>query len=153
MNEDNLNHGLFIPDEKKCIEIFRQIRWSAGVYCPHCKSSSVQKRGLEGKTRRYSCNDCGSNFSDFTGTIFAHKRLTLGEMFYIFANLDNKSVKRLSEELGRARSTVHLLAREFRETLASNVPDPVLSEEIEIDEMYIHAGSKGIKKTNHASED
>lgn len=153
MKEDDLTMGLFIPDEKRCIELFRHARWSSGVYCPKCKSFSVQKRGIEGKTRRYSCNNCGNNFSDFTGTIFAHKRLPLGEMFYIFANLDKKSVKRLSEELGRARSTVHLLVREFRETLASKVSDPVLFGEIEIDEMYIHAGSKGVKKTIHEKED
>lgn len=153
MKKDNLTMGLFISDEERCIKLFRHVRWMNGVYCPHCKSFSVQKRGIEGKTRRYSCNNCGTNFSDFTGTIFAHKRLPLGEMFYIFANLDNKSVKRLAEELGRARSTVHLLAREFRETLASTVSDPVLSGEIEMDEMYIHAGSKGIKKTNRGLED
>lgn len=63
----------------------------------------MQKSGIEGKTRRYSRNNCGTNFSYFKGTIFAHKRLPLGEMFYIFANLDNKSVKRLGEGLGRAR--------------------------------------------------
>ena len=153
MKEDKLSMGFFIPDEKRCIELFRHVRWGSGVYCPSCKSFSVQKRGIEGKTRRYSCNTCGNNFSDFTGTIFAHKRLPLGEMFYILVNMDKKSVKRLSEELNRARSTVHLLVREFRENLTSKVSDPILSGEIEIDEMYIHAGSKGIKKTNHDSED
>jgi hypothetical protein len=44
-------------------------------------------------------------------------------MFYILANLNN-NIKRLDEELGRSRSTVHLLAREFREKI-SNAPDPV----------------------------
>lgn len=148
MKEKKLNHSLFVPDEEKCVEIFRQIRWSDGVYCPQCKSTSIQKRGVEGKTRRYSCNTCGSNFSDFTGTIFARKRLPLGEIFYILTNMDKKSVKRLSEELGRSRSTVHLLVREFRRNLASSASDPILQGEVEIDEMYIHAGSKGFKKKN-----
>ncbi|MDR0912513.1 MAG: transposase [Methanobrevibacter sp.] len=29
-----LVNGLFVPDEKKAIDIFRSIRWSNGVYCP-----------------------------------------------------------------------------------------------------------------------
>lgn len=153
MKEEDLISGLFIPDEERCIEIFRQLRWSNGVYCPYCKSFNVYNRGFKGKTRRYSCNSCETNFTDFTGTIFAHKKLSLGEMFYILANLDKKSVKRLSEELGHTRQSVYRLAKEFRRNLASSAPDPVLKGEVEIDEMYIHAGSKGVKKTqnNHVS--
>lgn len=130
------------------MDTFRQIRWSDGVYCPRCESFKIYKREFKGKTRRYSCNNCGNNFSDFTGTIFARKRLFLGEMIYILTNMDKKSVKRLSEELGRSRSTVHYLAKEFRQDLASSAPDPILQGTIEIDEMYIHAGDKGVKKKN-----
>ena len=151
MKKDSLIGSLFVPDEERCIDVFRQIRWSGGVYCPHCKSFKIRKRGFEGRTHRYSCNSCGANFSDFTGTIFARRRIPLSEMFYILANLDNKTVKRLSEELGHSRSTIHLIAKEFREKLALNMSEPVLFGEIEIDEMYIHAGSKGLKKRTTAS--
>jgi len=146
MGEENVIQRLLIPDEKGSIEVFRRIRWADGVYCPKCKSLNIYNRGVKGRTRRYSCNGCGFNFTDFTGTIFAHKKLSLGEMFYILANLDNKSVKRLSEELGRTRQSVHRLAKEFRQDLASSAPDPTLHGKIEIDEMYIHAGDKGNKK-------
>ena len=152
MKETDLIDGLFIPDEERIMEIFRQIRWVNGVYCPQCNSFKVQKRGKEGKTRRYSCNTCGSNFSDLTGTIFATRKLPMGEIFYILAHLDKKSIKRLAGELGRSRSTVHLLAKKFRENLASAAPDPILTGEIEIDEMYIHAGNKGLKKTNQSKK-
>lgn len=60
-------------------------------------------------------------------------------MSYILTNLDMKKVKYLSEELGRARQSVHRLAKKFRQNLASSAPDPVLKGTIEIDEMYIHA--------------
>jgi hypothetical protein len=80
------------------------------------------------------------------------KSYSLGEMFYILTNLDKKSVKRLSEELGRTRQSVYRLAKEFRQDLASSAPDPILQGEIELDEMYIHAGNKGIKKTSHQPE-
>ena len=153
MEEENLITDLCIPDEERSLEVFRRIRWGDGVHCPTCKSSNIYNRGVKGRTRRYSCNGCGFNFTDFTGTIFAHKKLSLGEMFYILANLDNKSVKRLSEELGRTRQSVYRLAKEFRQDLASSAPDPILQGKIEIDEMYIHAGDKGDKKNfrNHES--
>lgn len=153
MKGDDLVLDLFIPDEERAIEIFRQIRWSDGVYCPKCKSFEIYNRGVQGKTRRYSCKECGSNFSDLTGSIFANKKLPIGEMLYILMNLDKKSVKRLSEELGHKWDSVYHLAKEFRENLAEKAQDPILTEEIEIDEMYYSAGDKGLKKTTHDEED
>ncbi|MBM4241625.1 MAG: IS1 family transposase [Euryarchaeota archaeon] len=114
---------LFIPDEEKASNIFRCIRWAGGVYCPECKSFDTYKRGFTDErriTRRYSCNNCGKNFTDFTGTIFANKNLLLGEMFYILANQDKKSTKRLSEELGHKWDSVYRIAKEFRECLLTN---------------------------------
>ncbi|MBM4241718.1 MAG: IS1 family transposase [Euryarchaeota archaeon] len=141
---------LFIPDEEKALNIFRCIRWADGVYCPECKSFDIYKRGFTDnkKVRRYSCNNCGKNFTDFTGTIFANKHLPLGEMFYIIANQDKKSTNRLSEELGHKWESVYRISNEFKECLAEKSKDPVLSGEINIDEMYQSAGNKGLKKTS-----
>lgn len=55
MKWDDLVLDLFIPDEDRAIEIFRQIIWSNGVYCPKCKSFKIYNRGTQSKTRRYSC--------------------------------------------------------------------------------------------------
>ncbi|MBM4241241.1 MAG: IS1 family transposase [Euryarchaeota archaeon] len=80
---------LFILNEEKASNVFRYIRWVGGVYCPGCELFDVYKRGFSDErkiTRRYSCNNCGKNFTDFTGTIFANKNLPLGEMSYIIAN-------------------------------------------------------------------
>lgn len=153
MKEIDLISDLCIPDEERAMEIFRSIRWADGVHCPKCNSLSIQKRGVQGKSKRYSCNNCGSNFSDLTGTIFANKNLPMGEMFYILNNLDKKSIKRLAEELGHKWETINLLAKEFRENLTEKSKDPVLSNEVEIDEMYQSAGTKGVKKKNQEHED
>jgi hypothetical protein len=56
--------------------------------------------------------------------------------------LDKKSIKRLYGELGRKWETVNQLAKDFKKALENNTKDPLLRGEIEIDEMYIHAGSK-----------
>jgi transposase-like protein len=145
---------LFIPDEEKSLNILRCIRFADGVYCPECKSFDVYKRGYvyNKKVRRYSCNKCGKNFTDFTGTIFANKHLSLGEMFYIILNQDKKSVNRLSEELGHKWESVDRISKEFKDCLENNTKNPVLSGEIEIDEMYQSSGDKGLKKTIHDSE-
>jgi len=148
MEEGNLIKELFIPDEEKAFEALRGMRWPEGVYCPRCKSHNLQKRGIRGVSQRYSCNDCELNFNDFTGTIFANKNMSLGEMFYILHNIDVESVKRLSEELERDWSTVNGLVKDFKRNLAENDGDPILIGEVEIDEMYIHAGDKGIKKNS-----
>jgi len=148
MKADSLVLELFIPDEDKAMKIFKQIRWSSGVYCPECKSFEIYNRGFQGKSQRYSCKKCGLNFSDLTGTIFANKKIPMGEMLYIIMSLDKKSVKRLSEELGHKWDSVYRIAQEFRESLLDKSKDPVLSGEIEIDEMYQSAGNKGLKKTS-----
>ena len=153
MKRDISVFKLFVPDDGTSIEFLRDLRWEDGVYCPRCRSFKITKQGRQGKTRRqsqirrYKCKKCKLKFNDLTGTIFAKKKLPLGEMLYILANLDKKSVKRFSEELSHKRDGITRLSREFRENLAKNTPDPILSGEVEIDEMYIHAGNKGIKKT------
>jgi transposase-like protein len=96
--------------------------------------------------RRYLCRECEKHFTDLTGTIFSNKQLPLGESLYIITQLDKKSIKRLSEELGHKWETINRLAKDFKESLNQNTLDPLLKGKIEMDEMYIHAGDKGIKK-------
>ena len=151
MKKMDLISELCIPDEDRAMEIFRGLRWSDGVHCPKCNSLFIHNRGIQGKTKRYSCNNCGSNFSDLTGTIFANKKLPMGEMFYILINLDNKSIKRLSEELGHKWESIYNLAKDFRENLAEKTKDPIISDEVEIDEMYQSAGEKAVENRRFSS--
>lgn len=113
MEEGNLIKELFIPDEEKAFETFRSMRWPEGVYCPRCKSRSLQKRGIQSGAQRYSCNMCELNFSDLTGTIFATRKLPMGEMLYIIHNMDVKSTKRLAEELKHQWSIVDSLIKKM----------------------------------------
>lgn len=146
MTDRSLACELCIPEDDKALKIFRCIRWSDGFHCPECKSFEVYNRGYLNKTKikRYSCKTCGKNFTDFTGTIFANKKLPLGDMFYILLNLDKKSVKHLAEESGHKWDSVYRIAKEFRECLVDQTKDPVLSGEIEFDEMYQSAGTKDL---------
>lgn len=148
-----LDSNLFIPNDKIAMDVFRSIRWAEGVYCPKCKSNNVIHRGVRGQARRYSCNDCGSNFNDFTNTMFHKSKVPMGVMLYILTNLQNKSIKQLSEELDYSRVTIHKIAKKFKKSLLDKHENPKIDGEIEIDEMYISAGTKGIKKTSLGKED
>ncbi|WP_048055545.1 IS1/IS1595 family N-terminal zinc-binding domain-containing protein [Methanotorris igneus] len=111
-------YGLFIPGDKECIEVIRQIRWSRGYVCPYCNSRDVILKGKERNKpyiQRYRCNSCRRHFNDLTGTIFAKKQMSLGEMFYIIKNLKNSSIKQISEELERDYRTVYYFAEEVME--------------------------------------
>lgn len=153
MNSDKLNCQMFIPDENRAMDFFRNIRWSNGVYCPNCGSFKVIKKGSQGRTHRYFCNSCEKNFSDFTGTEFAKCHVPIGVVFYIMMNLDKKSSKLISEEIGYSRQTVYRISNLIRDSLLKNHENPKIDGKIEIDEMYISAGNKGIKKNFQEKED
>ena len=114
------NPDIEVPDEKVAMAFFRSIRWVNGVYCPKCKSYNINNRGIQGRTRRYSCKDCGSNFNDFTGTFFHKSKLPLGIMLYILFNLDNKTTTQLSEELDYSRQCISRISKLFRDKLLTN---------------------------------
>ena len=154
MKEDVSVVELLIPDDEKVLNILKSFRWADGVYCPKCGSKNVVKYGFVRRTslRRYLCRECEKHFTDLTGTIFSDKRIPIGECFYIITQLDKKSIKRLSEELGHKWETINRLAKDFKESLNQKTHNTLLQGEIEMDEMYIHAGSKGIKKKNHGEE-
>ena len=114
------NPDIEVPDEKVAMAFFRSIRWVNGVYCPKCKSYNINNRGIQGRTRRYSCKDCGSNFNDFTGTFFHKSKIPLGIMLYILFNLDNKPTTQLSEELDYSRQCIARISKLFRDKLLSN---------------------------------
>ena len=114
------NPDIEVPDEKLAMAFFRSIRWVNGVYCPKCKSYNINNRGIQGRTRRYSCKDCGSNFNDFTGTFFHKSKIPLGIMLYILFNLDNKTTTQLSEELDYSRQCISRISKLFRDKLLTN---------------------------------
>ena len=36
-------------DDAKCFEVVRELRWPAGVKCPHCGSHHITKQGFRKK--------------------------------------------------------------------------------------------------------
>jgi transposase-like protein len=141
------NMDKFVMDEDYALRLFKGIRWVNGVYCPKCKSFHVHSKGSRGSSTRYQCPSCGNNFSDFTDTPFEYSKIPFGKMLYILIHIGTKSVVQLSKELNLHRNTVGRYHKRIREYLLENHVDPSFDGEIEMDEVYIIAGEKGVKKT------
>ncbi len=136
---------LFLPDIEKCYDMVRKIRWKNGIVCPYCGSKEISKYGRSSKkSQRYKCKNCEKLFNDLTKTIFDHHKFPINEMFYILGNIPYKSTKEISEELGRDYKSVLNFVHEVQE-LSSRFA-PKLEGIVEIDEVYIHAGDKCLKK-------
>ena len=150
------NMDKFVIDEEYAMKIFRHIRWTNGVYCPKCKSFDIYNRGMQKgsnkQPNRYSCNSCGSNFNDFTDTLFENGNVAFGKILYILVHIGHKSTVKLAKELKLHRNTVGRYHKKIREFLLENNVDPQFNGEIEMDEFYVIAGEKGIKKTPKMTE-
>jgi len=67
-------------------------------------------------------------------------------MFYILKEMENKSTLQISKELGRKYDSVLAFVREMQE-IAEKIEGKIsLKDLVEIDEIYITAGEKGIKQ-------
>jgi transposase-like protein len=57
----------------------REQRYSNGVACLHCGSSSVIKHGKKNGVQRFRCKDCDKTFNDLTLTPMANSHVKLDE--------------------------------------------------------------------------
>ena len=61
-------------------------------------------------------------------------------LYFMGLNLSNRQI---AAELGLNESDTHEMTAHLREGIATRAPAPVLSGEVEIDEVYVVAGHKG----------
>ncbi|MEO1634097.1 MAG: transposase [Cyanobacteria bacterium J06631_9] len=109
-------------DEHKCYETVRQLRWPNGVCCVECESASVTKRGkheTHPARQRYVCGDCGRQFDDLTGSIFAGRHQPLQTwmacLYLMGLNLSNRQI---AQELSLHKDDVHQMTSELRQAVA-----------------------------------
>lgn len=134
-------------DDEKCYAFVRRTRWPEGVRCPECAGKNVVRNGRDDTQRhrqRYVCNDCASRFDDLSGTVLAghHQALKIWVLCLYFMGL-NLSNRQIAAELGLNESDAHQMTAHLREGIAARAPAPILSGEVEIDEVYVVAGHKG----------
>ena len=134
-------------DDAKCYETVRELRWPEGVRCAHCGSAHLTKQGrdtTQPHRQKYRCEDCGRYFDDLTGTVFAghHQPLRTGVLCLYFMGL-NLSNQQIARELGLNKDDVQRMAKQRRQGVVIQQPQPTLSGEVECDEVYVVAGHKG----------
>lgn len=139
-----------IVDDRLCYEKVRELRWSEGVFCPHCESKSYKRHGSHNSCKdryRYQCKNCKRYFDDLTNTIFQghHQPLKVWIICLYLMGL-NLSNNQISKELGLNESDAHSMTSLLRAGVYEKRPQPKLEGEVEFDEVYIVAGHKGNPK-------
>ena len=134
-------------DERKCYQMIRELRWPAGVICPHCQSCLVKKRGFHTTCthrQRYCCQSCQRQFDDLTATVLAghHQSVKVWVLCLYLMGL-NLSNQQIAAELNLNLSDVHYMTTHLREGIVEKKESVPLTGEVECDEVYIVAGHKG----------
>jgi transposase-like protein len=136
-----------LVSEEYCYETIRGLRWSEGVSCVNCGSVDVVRNGFKGEEKvcqKYECKSCGKHFDDLSGTIFSghHQPLKVWILCLYLMGL-NLSNRQISQELEICESDAQKMTTQLREGIVEKAPEPTLSGEVEMDEVYIVAGHKG----------
>jgi|TARA_Y100000310_G_C20412951_1_gene682926 transposase-like protein len=148
-------------DDAKCFETVRDLRWGDGIFCPHCRSDLIIKRGFDDTQphrQRYRCRSCDRDFDDLTDTIFAghHQPLRAWILCLYFMGL-NLSNQQIAQELDLNRDDVQQMTSQLREGIVHHKAPVRLEGEVECDEVYIVAGHKGhpteVKKKDDADDE
>ena len=134
-------------DDAKCFETVRDLRWSDGIFCPHCGSARLIKRGFDDTQphrQRYHCHGCDRDFDDLTGTVLAghHQPLRVWILCLYFMGL-NLSNRQIAQELGLNKDDAQHMTTHLRQGLVAQQEPASLQGEVECDEVYIVAGHKG----------
>jgi transposase-like protein len=134
-------------DDAKCYETVREQRWPQGVRCAHCDSQQITKQGrdtTQPHRQKYYCKSCQRWFDDLTGTVFAghHQPLKTWVLCLYFMGL-NLSNQQIARELDLNKDDVQRMTKQLRQGVVVKQPEPVLSGEVECDEVYVVAGHKG----------
>ena len=138
-----LNDPVFHDDEAARTH-FEGLRWSNGVFCPHCGSVEGIKK-LKGKSHRpglYQCNVCREHFTVTVGTVMERSHIPLSKWalgFHLMASSKKgMSSAQLSRMLGVTYKSAWFMSHRIREAMTDTNPAPIGGEGkvIEADEVY-----------------
>lgn len=108
-----------ILNVEMCWDIVRNIRWSSGLKCVCCGSSSVVKNGRDKKEpcrQHYHCKSCGKYFDDLTDTIFSDSEYPLHYWITVLYMMHlNASSLQVARELEISEDTAKRMCDKIRE--------------------------------------
>jgi transposase-like protein len=134
-------------DKANCFQTVRDLRWPDDVACPQCDSKAVVKHGkdeTQPDRQRSDGRACARRFDDLTGTVLAghHQPLKVWISWLYLMGL-NLSCDQIAQELDLDHSDALAMTTMRRQGIVQRRPEPVLSGEVECDEVYVVAGHKG----------
>ena len=125
-----------IPDAETARRYLESRLWPTGVACPTCAG---QDRITTRKGGYYRCNQCKTDFTVRTGTIFERSHVPLHKwiyaMYLLVTACKGISSLQLAKEIGVTQKTSWFMLQRLREACAGN--NDKLSGLIEIDETFI----------------
>ena len=140
------------PDDATAERWFTEIRWSDGVFCPHCGSVNVQD-GTKHKTMPYRCRDCRKWFSVKTGTVMQSSKLGLQvwaiATYLLTTGIKGQASMKLHRDLGITQKSAWHLAHRIRETWTKKT-EPMAGP-VEVDETYFGGKRKNMSKGKRAN--
>lgn len=140
------------PTELSALNFIVSIKYTNGYHCPKCGCihKGIYRSNVRAKILH--CNNCNSEFSIFTGTIFENTHLDLRMWLYamnlVIVAKKGISACQLQRELGMksykgAWRMLHLI----RQAMAKEEYNDVFEAVVEIDETYV--GGKPRKRNKH----
>ena len=148
----------YLQDYQKAADDLRQLRWPNGVMCPRCGSAAVEsrERGDNG-LQRFNCVHCAAclgqqfaMFTDWTSSIFEESKLRPLDWLLVIGlwqwKLNATEIAAAADIQERtAQRCINLLDGGIYETYPLD-PSRQLEPQVEADECYQRAGSKGLPR-------
>ena len=140
-------------DEKTCRDFLIQQRWNGVPECPKC--GSIKAYNID-NGKRFKCanNKCYYKFTVTIGTVFEASNIPLTTWFpalyLISAHKKGISSCQLARDLGVTQKTAWFMLHRIRESLRDK-NSTLLSNVVEVDEVYIGGKVKNMSNTKRAS--
>jgi transposase-like protein len=148
----------YLQDDQKAADYLRQLRWPDGVTCPRCGSNAIESRErCDNGLQRFNCVHCaaclGQQFAmctDWTSAIFEESKLSPLEWLLVVGlwqlKLNATDIAAAADIQERtAQRCINLLDGGIYETYPLD-PTRQLEHQVEADEGYQSAGSKGLAR-------
>jgi transposase-like protein len=148
----------YLQDDQKAADYLRQVRWPDGITCPRCGSDAVEPRErCDNGLRRFNCGYCAvrlgqqfAMFTDWTRSIFEESKLRPLEWLLVIGvwplKLNATEIAAAANIQERpAQRGINLLDGGIYETYHLD-PTRQLENQVEADECYQSAGSKGLPR-------
>lgn len=121
------------------------------VACPHCGSATIVKTGTKNGRQRYRCKDCRKTFSDTTGTLHQHSKLTKAQWLGLIKGIIlNLSIRKIADDIGASAQTVWYNKQKICNALGELFPeqDNKFNGIVECDEYMVRLSFKGKRDPN-----